>query len=279
MSRRSARLGEGKNESVEAIISPGSNPAAKRKVSYIIMFEKEMKEIFVSRPTWVPDEYRRGLDGFLDFLKTQQISPRTLGATEYPSDCPLDEVIEIMEQCSGAIILGYPQLFLRAGKIKEKEIEEEVLLPTEWNHIEAGLAYARGLPLLVIHHLGVSRGIFDRGAISSFLYAIDFTDSAWFRKEEIVGAFNTWKADVLSGKRKRDSIPSLCKDPSFDDKTGTFVVEGDSKRYCSKCYYSRNQLIPLNKTEAGWRCRVCNEFYRNPNRERQETADNKYSRI
>jgi hypothetical protein len=31
-------------------------------------------------------------------------------------------------------------------------------LPTEWNHIEAALAYSQQLPLLVIHHRGIKRG-------------------------------------------------------------------------------------------------------------------------
>ena len=43
----------------------------------------------------------------------------------------------------------------------------------------AHLAHARGLPLLVIHHQRVARGIFDRGAVSSFIYEKDLSNASW----------------------------------------------------------------------------------------------------
>src|SRR5687767_6169556 len=108
--------------------------------------------VFVSRPTVVAPEYRDGMEGFLRVLTTMDLNPRTIGTTDYPSRSPLDEVIGLMDQCVGAVILGYPQIRMSSGYIRDKPINGELLLPTEWNHIEAGLAYARGLPLLVIHH-------------------------------------------------------------------------------------------------------------------------------
>lgn len=118
-----------------------------------------MIDVFVSRPTWIPEEFREGLEGFLGLLKALELEPRTLGATDYPTKAPLDEVISLLDQCGGAVILGYPQIVVREGIVKGKTVQNE-LLATEWNHIEAGLAYARALPLLVIHHIGVGRGIF-----------------------------------------------------------------------------------------------------------------------
>src|SRR5690242_11371801 len=112
-------------------------------------------DIFVSRPTWVPEEFRGGIEGFLRLLHAMGVTPRTLGTTDYPSKAPLDEVIDLLDACAGAVILGYPQIRVAGGFVKDKPVTEELLLPTEWNHIEAGLAYARGLPLLVVHHEGV----------------------------------------------------------------------------------------------------------------------------
>ena len=121
-------------------------------------------DVFVSRPTWVAAEFEAGLAAFLRVLRSLDLTPRTLGATDYPSKAPLDEVIALMGKCAGAVILGYPQLVVETGHLKGVPINQALELPTEWNHIEAGLAYARELPLLVIHHRGVRRGIFDRGA-------------------------------------------------------------------------------------------------------------------
>ena len=71
-----------------------------------------MTDIFISRPTWVPDEFKKGLENFLSFLEEMDLNPRTLGSTDYPNESPLDEVISIMSECKGIIVLGYPQIFI-----------------------------------------------------------------------------------------------------------------------------------------------------------------------
>jgi hypothetical protein len=134
-------------------------------------------------------------------MKTHELHPRTLGASDYPSKTPLDEIISLMDECEGAIILGFPQIRVNEGTLKNDTISmktgNQLVLPTEWNHIEAGLAYAKGLPLLVISHVGVNRGIFDRGAINNFIYEIDFSCEDWPLLPQISGAFEKWKKDVL----------------------------------------------------------------------------------
>ncbi len=154
-----------------------------------------MIDIFVSRPTWVADEFTEGLNGFLSFLDSHDIKPRTLGSTDYPTESPLDEVIKIMDECKGVIILGYPQIYVTSGKIKERE-NIDILLPTEWNHIEATLAYVKKKPLLIIHHKGITRGIFERGAINKFIYEKDLSKNTWFLSENIKGALMKWKASI-----------------------------------------------------------------------------------
>jgi hypothetical protein len=151
-----------------------------------------MTSVFVSRPTWTGAEFAPGLSNFLELLKTLELEPKTLGATDYPSETPLDEVIDLMAGCTGAIILGYPQVECKRAVVKGKP-KKDLLLATEWNHIEASLAYASGLPLLLIHHVGVCRGVFDRGTMSNFLYERDLTKADWFSSVEIQGALRQWK--------------------------------------------------------------------------------------
>jgi predicted transcriptional regulator len=100
-----------------------------------------------------------------------------------------------MNECKGAIILGYPQIYVTKGKIKENE-KNDFHLPTEWNHIETTLAYMNKMPLLVIHHKGISRGIFDHGAIGKYLYEKDLTKPNWFLSDDIKGAIKTWKSSI-----------------------------------------------------------------------------------
>ena len=163
-----------------------------------------MTNIFVSRPTWVDKPFREGLASFLRLLGKMKLEPRTLGAgNDYPNKSPLDEVIAIMQECGGAIILGYPQVEATTGKLKDKDLKEPLLLATEWNHIEAGLAYARGLPLLTIHHQGVKRGVFDRGAVNAFIYELDLTNPGWPLGEQISGALEKWVTKVVKNPQRR----------------------------------------------------------------------------
>ena len=151
-----------------------------------------MIDIFLSRPTWIDAQYEPGLKGFIYHLKRKGLNPRTLGATDYPTDSPLDEVIALMKKCQGTIILGYPQIIAQTGMIKDQKIGSPIVLGTEWNHIEAALSYSLHIPLLVLHDLSVSRGIFDRGALNSFIYAVQFSNPSWYTEARISGALTTW---------------------------------------------------------------------------------------
>jgi hypothetical protein len=208
-----------------------------------------MINVFVSRPTWVSNVYVRGLQGFLLRLTDYIMQPRTLGASDYPNRAPLDEVINLLDQCEGAVILGYPQIEIRDGMIKGQPVSGVVHLATEWNHIEAGLAYARGLPLLVIHHVGVCRGIFDRGATNTFLYEKDLSDPAWSVTPEISGALNKWREQVVKGDRlsvgqeKQDIISEpACPNCSTSGKKFylsrlpiDFAAAFAATHHCAKC--------------------------------------------
>lgn len=165
-----------------------------------------MTNVFVSRPSWVHSQFEEGLHGFLRVLTTLGLTPRTLGKTDYPNRAPLDEVIALLEECTGAVILGYPQIHVSSGFVRDEPITSGLLLSTEWNHIEAGLAYARKLPLLVVHHVGVGRGIFDHGATNTFIYERDLTPAHWCLAEEMQGAVKRWMRECLGVKPRVSSI-------------------------------------------------------------------------
>ena len=152
-----------------------------------------MMHVFVSRPTWVLDEYKNGLDNFLCFLEEIGLKPRTLGVSDFPVKSPLDEVLAMFEQCDGTIVLGYPQIKIDIGYIKDKPVNG-VYMATEWNHIEAGLAYAKNLPLLIIgHEENVSRGIFDKGVLNAFIHNADLKNPKWYKNNPLKGSILKWK--------------------------------------------------------------------------------------
>jgi len=210
-----------------------------------------MIDIFISRPTYIPDRFKEGLNNFHNVIDTLELNPRTLGVSEYPTDTPLDEVINILKTCKGAIILGYPQIEILSGSIRDNKIEKPAFLGTEWNHIEASLACAINIPLLIIHHNNVIRGIFDKGAINKYLYEIDLSLSNWVLSENIIGAIKKWKSQIIDHKNNHDSKNiSLNLDKPFCPNCSTstfksylspipkdFVEIEDANYECSKCHF------------------------------------------
>jgi len=200
--------------------------------------------IFLSRPTWVKKEYEEGLENFLKFLKSKDISPRTIGTTDYPSESPLDEVINLMEKCSGVIILGYPQIFIEKGDLKEAPIPDSLNLATEWNHIEASLAYARKLPLLIVHDVGVKRGIFDRGAINNFIYEKDLKKPSWVLDDNISGALETWIEKVESPKNNHGFYQ---RNPIKSEKE---IKLSDDESELIECFLDDSGFIPKHEIKS-----------------------------
>ncbi len=227
-----------------------------------------MRDIFISKPTYIAPEFKKGLESFLTLIKTYDLNPRTLGVSDHPTESPLDEVIEILNQCVGVIILGYPQIIVKSGTLEGNSIDSKtpIILATEWNHIEAGIAYAKKLPLLVIHHTRVSRGIFDRGAFNKFLHEVDMSNNSWSSDESIIGAIAAWRKRLLEKPPIDSRSSTLDNDLEFDSRSGTLISKKNGLRYCHKCSKSSPpNPIELQESNAGWRCSVCGEFYRNPN--------------
>ena len=169
-------------------------------------------QIFLSRPTWIEDRFAPALNDFLTTLDNLGITPRTLGTTDYPSQVPLDEVIGIMEACQGAIILGYPQISIEAGSIKQSPITNQFSMATEWNHIEAALAYSGQIPLLMVHHNDVSRGVFDRGVMNAFVHSMDLSERSWHLDAGFNGALTNWKENC------RDGLPNFSNTTALNQR-------------------------------------------------------------
>lgn len=208
-------------------------------------------DIFLSRPTWVHERFNVGLKTLGIQLSNLGFVPRTLGVSDYPSKAPLDEVIDLMEKCQGAIILGIPQIHVRSGIVKATEVSEAFELATEWNHLEAALAYSIGLPIVVIKHTTVCRGIFERGVLNAFVHSVDMNAAAWSMEESINGSLQQWKRNCVSKKGNRAVTSQVA--PSASDKP-----------VCPNCSTTTKKTFlspvppPFNKLAGGdWECSKC----------------------
>jgi hypothetical protein len=157
-----------------------------------------MMDIFISRPTEIATKYETSYKAFDRFLVSKKIKRRRLGESDYSNKAPLKAVIDLMRQCKGAIILGYPQheVTYSLTKGRKKVNKHSILLPTPWNQIEGTLAYKQKLPVLVVAQNGVEGGLFDYGVTGEFVYKTNLSSDKWFKNKEFLGIFQDWKNKI-----------------------------------------------------------------------------------
>ena len=124
--------------------------------------------VFVSCPTALSRKQEHSRQMILAELKRMQFEPRALGRSDYPTECPLREVLVIAKHCSGGVILGFEQSYAasvieKRGVPRKTKTSRKVVLPTSWNHLEAGVLFGLSLPLLVFKEDGIGGGVFDTG--------------------------------------------------------------------------------------------------------------------
>lgn len=131
--------------------------------------------VFSSIPTkLMPDDQEVSRAYIYGELEALMLEPRTLGRSDIGRFSPLQEVRSMAKHCSGGIILGYHQVKAKTvtkwAKDGKHETVREYRAPTPWNHLETGILYGLGLPLLVLKEEGIDGGIFDVGASNVFVH-------------------------------------------------------------------------------------------------------------
>jgi hypothetical protein len=156
------------------------------------------RHIFVSRPTRVDSAFEAAYAIFHQFLEVEGLRPRRLGQSDYSRKAPLQAVIEIIDNCCGAIVLGYPQLQFLHEVRRSSEVQSKVghVFPTPWNQIEGALAYRAKAPVLVVAHTGVGGGVFDHGVTGEGVLHIDLAAPYWHDEPAFRQPFYEWKTDI-----------------------------------------------------------------------------------
>ena len=93
------------------------------------------------------------------------------------------DVLELLRQCHGAIILGLSQIHVEnatfKGGTESARTEGPCEFVTPWNHMEACMAFAHGVPLLIVRESSVyDDGVFDRGCLRLTTYETDLSPSS-----------------------------------------------------------------------------------------------------
>jgi hypothetical protein len=157
--------------------------------------------VFVSAPTVLTNDQEASRKLILRELDRNGLEARALGRSDYPTELPLREVLTIARHCAGGIILGFVQFRADAGVTKpgttdEKTIAAPVVFPTSWNHLEAGILFSLGLPLLVFRETGISGGVFDQGVTDVFIHSMPPAALSGSAKKSFSAVFLKWQSQV-----------------------------------------------------------------------------------
>jgi hypothetical protein len=154
--------------------------------------------VFVSCPTEL-NPAQEEFHGFvLRQLKKFGLEDRALGRSDYPTEFPLREVLTIARHCAGGVILGFEQVHAATATAKRGTERpprlKNFVAPTPWNHLEAGILFGIGLPLLVFAEKGINGGIFDHGVTDAFVHPMPSGTRA--ESNELREVFLKWQGAV-----------------------------------------------------------------------------------
>jgi len=160
--------------------------------------------VFVSCPTALNPAQEAARAVLIQFLDELNLEPRALGRSDYPSELPLREVLVIARHCAGGLVLGFEQFQATSGTWKcgvegsERRLSpnDAVSFPTPWNHLEVGILFGLGLPLLIFRESTISGGVFDNGVTDVFIHKMPDANISAKEKGSLKEVFLKWHGKV-----------------------------------------------------------------------------------
>jgi hypothetical protein len=157
------------------------------------------QDIFISVGATANERQEGFVRAVEDRLRAANLVPHTVGRNTFSSGAPLAKVIELLDTCGGAVVIALERSFFQAGVEKRGGPKEtqltDINLPTPWNHIEAAMAYSRGLPLLMI----VENGLKPEGLLATgYDWNVQYLDlsPSQLGTVEFEGVFQDWMSKV-----------------------------------------------------------------------------------
>lgn len=158
--------------------------------------------VFVSCPTALSPTQDAARAVLIQFLDELNLEPRALGRSDYPSELPLREVLLIARHCAGGLVLGFEQFQATSGTWKrgvgvkggERTLSpnDAASFPTPWNHLEAGILFGLGLPLLIFRESTISGGVFDNGVTDVFIHKMPHAKISAKERGSLKEVFLKW---------------------------------------------------------------------------------------
>ncbi len=136
--------------------------------------------IFISTPSVAQASSSPVGQVVVDLLRVEGAAIERVQRSDYSPSSPLRVVTTAMRPCWGVVILGLRQMEVEKAQFRPGTPEQEEMknlhLPTPWNQLEAGMAAAFGLPLLVVSDCSPG-GVFGLGSQGDDVRCLELAES------------------------------------------------------------------------------------------------------
>jgi hypothetical protein len=138
--------------------------------------------VFLSRPNPVTARQIEFMTNVQHQLESAGLQPKTLGATEYGIDAPLNTIRMLMTESNGLIVVALRRYradtIFRLRQDQPDDAKDRVYLTSPWCQIEPGMAFQLGMPLLILREKGVlADGVLERGVTGLYLPEADIENA------------------------------------------------------------------------------------------------------
>lgn len=144
------------------------------------------KSVFISIGRPFHEEQNLFLASLMELLRQNDLDPRVINKTDYPTGNPLTDISRIMKECCGTIVVAYERTYYYSGIEKRASEEEkrvdEIKYTTPWNQIEAAMAYVLGMPILVLLEANVKEEGLLEEKYDWYVERVDIKESFLLKK-------------------------------------------------------------------------------------------------
>lgn len=170
--------------------------------------------VFLSVGSVANDEQEAFVQAVESRLRSEGLTPRTVGRNYFSSEAPLKTVTELLDKCTGTVVIALERTHFPSGIERRNGPRETSLAQTSfatpWNQIEAALSYGRGLPLLVIVAKDIrSEGLLEPG-YDWYVQRVE-PIAASLHTDEFNGVLASWKRKLIEPPKKVSPDPNLAQ--------------------------------------------------------------------
>lgn len=156
-----------------------------------------------------------------DYFRERDLEPRTLGVSDYDTEVPLASIRRIMLECNGVLVLALRRYRVERGAAvfqdkdgnpQERDISGSYIT-SPWCHLEAGMGFQLGLPVLAFRESGViADGVLEHGVMASYMpeVSLDGNVDRFLQSQEWRQLIHRFEADVRELRRQK-GIPSMLR--------------------------------------------------------------------